>query len=148
MASATVLYIEDDENDLFFMEMAFRGAGLTGTLRSARNGQEAIDYLAGTGPYGNRERHPLPRVVLLDLKLPVVPGFEVLGWLRGQPHTKELPVVVFSSSSREADKKQARELGANDYWEKPNSALLFRDVVEGLKARWLAPPSSPGSETS
>lgn len=99
-----------------------------------------MDYLAGKGPYADREQHPIPLVVLLDLNLPMVAGFEVLTWLKEGPDFKELPVVIFSSSSRAADKLRARELGANDYWEKPNSALLFSNVVQGLKEKWLARP--------
>ena len=122
------------------MEMAFHNAGLGSALRSARNGREAIDYFSGKGLYADREQHPIPLVVLLDLNLPMVAGFEVLVWLKEKPEFKELPVVIFSSSSRAADKLRARELGANDYWEKPNSSLLFSNVVRGLKERWLARP--------
>ncbi len=81
LATATVLYVEDEEGDLFFMQAAFRKAGIGQALRSVGNGREAIDYLAGSGPYADRERHPLPTMVLLDLNLPLISGFEVLEWL-------------------------------------------------------------------
>jgi CheY-like chemotaxis protein len=136
-AKATVLYVEDEENDVFFMQMAFRKEGLDHALRTVGNGREAIDYLAGNAAYADRERHPLPSVVLLDLNLPLISGFDVLRWLREQPELRNLPVVIFSSSSRNEDKAKARELGAQAYVEKPKSALVFREVV-GLLRKWLA----------
>ena len=140
-AAETVLYVEDEESDRLFMEMAFERAGLEGRLRAVGNGGEALDYLAGRGAYANRGRYPLPRVVLLDLNLPLVSGFEVLKWVRSRPELASLPVVVFSSSLREEDKVRARELGATEYFEKPHAALRFQDLVEHLKERWLAHPS-------
>jgi CheY-like chemotaxis protein len=136
--NATVLYVEDDENDAFFMQTAFRKEGLHHALRRVGNGREAIDYLAGKAEYGDRERHPLPSVVLLDLNLPLTSGFEVLRWLREQPQFRNVSVVVFSSSARDEDRVKARELGAQEYLEKPKSALLFREVVKGLREKWLA----------
>lgn len=139
MAMGTVLYVEDEENDVLFMETAFRKAGLGLALRSVPDGREAINYLAGNGPYADRAHHPLPAVLLLDLNLPLVPGFEVLAWLRTKAEFKELPVVVFSSSPREQDKSKALELGAQDFWVKPQSVQLYSHVVQGLKERWLDP---------
>jgi CheY-like chemotaxis protein len=133
-----VLYVEDEESDTLFMQMAFKKAGLGLTLRVVSDGQAALDYLSGAGTYAEREQYPVPKVVLLDLNLPVASGFEVLKWMRGQADYKTTPVVVFTSSSRAEDKQQARELGANEYVEKPTSALLFGDVVQRLRERWLA----------
>jgi CheY-like chemotaxis protein len=133
-----VLYVEDDENDAFFMQTAFRKEGLGHLLRTVGNGREAIDYLAGKAEYGDRERHPLPSVVLLDLNLPLISGFEVLRWLRDQPQFGDVSVVVFSSSVRDEDKVKARELGAHEYVEKPKSPLLYRELVQWLRERWLA----------
>jgi CheY-like chemotaxis protein len=138
LPKATVLYVDDEETDVFFMRTAFRKEGLDHLLRVVGNGREALDYLAGRAAYADRERHPPPSVVLLDLNLPLVSGFDVLKWLRDHPELKDVPVVVFSSSSRNEDKAKARELGANEYVEKPTSGLLFREVVRGLRERWLA----------
>lgn len=137
MAQATVLYVEDEENDVLFMQMAFKKAGLGPALRAVEDGQQAIDYLAGTNGYGDRQQYPVPSVLLLDLNLPLISGFEVLTWLRGQPDFQTLPVVVFSSSARKEDRQKAQELGADEYFEKPNSALLFGQVVAQLRERWL-----------
>ncbi len=135
----TVLYVEDEESDALLMQMAFEREGLGTALRVVGNGQLAIDYLAGTGNYVRREQHPVPTMVLLDLNLPVLPGFEVLKWIRRSAPYKETPVVIFSSSSRHEDKVLAAELGANDYFEKPNSVRLFGDLVRKLKEKWLRP---------
>ncbi len=139
MPQATVLYVEDEEFDAMFMRRAFERMGLTGSLKVVADGQQAIDYLAGNGAYADRREHPLPAVILLDLKLPVLSGFEVLGWLRQQPGLRNLPVVVFSSSDQPEDQAMASELGANDFVQKPSSALEFPRVVERLKQRWLTP---------
>ena len=133
----TVLYVEDEESDVLLMELAFRRAGLGQALQAVGNGQEAIDYLSGSGAYADRAQHPLPRVVLLDLNLPLISGFEVLRWLKGQPGLGNLPAVVFTSSSREEDRLRALGLGASDYVEKPNSTAQLSRVVEDLRQRWL-----------
>jgi len=144
MAGKTVLYVEDEENDLLFMQRAFRKAGIGPALRAVGNGQEAIDYLAGNGGFADRARNPLPAVVLLDLNLPVISGFEVLEWLKSQAELSALPVVVFSSSAREEDRRRAFDLGAKEYFEKPNSAFLFSPVVEVLRERWLEAEDGTG----
>jgi CheY-like chemotaxis protein len=100
------------------------------------DGRSAIEYLSGTGKYGDREEYPRPNMVLLDLNLPQVSGFGVLEWIRNHPDYARLPVVIFSSSMREDDKARARELGADEFVAKPNSGLEFGKVVEGL-LKWL-----------
>jgi len=140
MSAHAVLYVEDEEFDALFMRKAFAKAGLEECLTVVADGRDAIVYLAGQGEHADRAKYPLPAMVLLDLKLPIVSGFEVLEWIRKQPELRTLPVVIFSSSSRDADKRKAEELGANEYVEKPASAMEFRAVVERLKLRWLAGP--------
>jgi PAS domain S-box-containing protein len=140
-AEGTVLYVEDEESDALFMEMAFNGRGLAGKLRLVGDGRAAIDYLSGAGKYSDREKHPVPSLVLLDLNLPQVPGFEVLKWMRDHPDYARTPVVVFSSSTRADDHAQAKELGADEFMEKPSSGLEFRKAVEALQQRWLGKTS-------
>src|SRR5512138_919827 len=113
--SSIVLYVEDEESDRMLMQFAFRKAGLEPALRVVNDGQAAIDYLSVTGAYGERARYPLTAVVLLDLNLPEVHGFDVLKWIRAQPVHSGLPVVVFTSSAREEDRARALELGASEY---------------------------------
>jgi CheY-like chemotaxis protein/nitrogen-specific signal transduction histidine kinase len=132
-----VLYVEDEESDAMFMARAFAEKGLAGRLRLVGTGRAAIDYLSGSGEFGDREKYPVPGLVLLDLNLPQVSGFGVLEWIRNNPDFARLPVVVFSSSTREDDRVKARELGADDFVAKPNSGLKFGEVVVGLQQRWL-----------
>jgi CheY-like chemotaxis protein len=134
----TVLYVEDEKNDALFMEIAFTKQGLGKVLRLAGDGQVAMDYLAGTGIYGRREEHPIPALVLLDLNLPAISGFEVLEWMRERPQFAAIPVVIFSSSDRDEDRARARELGAVEFIEKPSSGIKFSDVVERVRQRWLS----------
>src|ERR1700733_9481419 len=112
LETQTILLVEDDPNDVLLIQRAFQKAGLHNTLRIARNGEEAIDYLGGEGVYNNRERHPAPFLVLLDLKMPGTDGFEVLEWARGQTGLKRLLMVVLTSSNLQTDVDRAYELGA------------------------------------
>jgi CheY-like chemotaxis protein len=134
----TVLYAEDEECDRLFMEAAFAKVGIGGALRTVEDGQVAEDYLAGSGVYGDRERHPMPVLVLLDLNMPQVSGFEVLKWMRQRPELASLPVVVFSSSSRQEDKARALELGAAEFIEKPPTMGKFGEVAERVRSKWLS----------
>lgn len=131
-----VLYVEDDENDVLFMQMAFRKAGLSRLLHVVRNGREAVDYLSGAGAFADRTRHPLPALLLLDLNLPVLSGFGVLQWVRNQPDFRTLPTVVFSSSTLPEDKLKAANLGASEYVQKPASGTKFAEVVADLSGHW------------
>lgn len=135
--SGTVLYVEDEESDAAFMQHAFAEQGLEPALRVVGDGRAAIQYLSGTGTFANRKEYPLPAVVLLDLNLPLVPGFDVLKWMRNHPDFAKTPVVIFSSSNREDDRARARELGANEFLAKPSSGLEFGWVVEELKEKWM-----------
>ena len=132
-----VLYVEDEENDRILMQLAFEKAGLETALRMVSHGQEAIDFLSGSGPFRQRELYPLPAVVLLDLNLPGMPGFEVLKWIRRHPAHRELPVVVFTSSAREEDRDRARELGANEFVQKPLMPSGFQTMARRLGDQWL-----------
>lgn len=125
-----VLYAEDEDNDVLFMEHAFRRAGWGHRLHVVRNGQEAVDYLSGRGAFADRQQHPLPELLVLDLNLPVLSGFGVLRWVRSHPDFHSLPALVFSSSTRPEEKLEALNLGANDFVQKPDSGAKFSEVVE------------------
>lgn len=132
-----VLYVEDEESDRFLMRMAFEKAGLGPQLRMVSDGQAAIDYLSGVGSYAERGQYPLAGVVLLDLNLPEVHGFEVLKWIRGQPAHSGLPVVVFTSSAREEDRHRAELLGATEFLQKPGMPRELQEVARRLSEEWL-----------
>lgn len=138
MAKHTVLYVEDEENDVFFMRHAFQKAGIEHGLASVADGPDALAYLSGKDPYHDRGQFPVPSLILLDLNLPLISGFEVLQWIRDQPQFRKTPVVVFSSSGRPEDRHKAEELGANNYLLKPASGIQFIDVARELKESWLA----------
>jgi CheY-like chemotaxis protein len=132
-----VLYVENEQNDILFMRRAFSRAGLDGWLQPVSDARTAMLYLEGEAPYTDRTLHPLPRLLLVDLNLPAISGFELLNWLRQRPQLQQLIVVIFSSSARPEDIKRASDLGAHDYLEKPTSGAQFGDVVETLRQRWL-----------
>ncbi len=125
-----ILLAEDDENDIFLMKRAFERAHITNPVLVVRNGQEAIDYLSGKGEYAQRDKFPFPGLLLLDLKMPWMNGFDVLKWVRGQKEMKQFPVVVLTSSKLQSDVDQSRELGVYDYRVKPQS---FEDLVRLLE---------------
>src|SRR5262245_61142160 len=110
MSRLSVLYVEDDSNDALFMRYAWKKIGITDLLQILPDGEEAIRHLSGDGPYANRAGHPMPRLVLLDLKMPRVTGLDVLRWIRSQPTLVHLPVIVFSSSDNETDINAAHAL--------------------------------------
>lgn len=120
-----------------FMKLAFERAGLGAAFQTVEDGKDAIKYLRGENSYADRERHPFPSLVLLDLNLPVVSGFQVMEWMRERPELRDTAVVVFSSSTLPEDKTKAQEMGAKDFIEKPSSARGFGQVVKGLKEKWL-----------
>jgi len=134
----TILVAEDDEDDVLFIKMAFKKTGLPNPLMIAHNGEEVVDYLKGNPPFNNRAVFPLPRLLLLDLKMPRMTGFEVLAWLAAHSEFEHLPAVVLSSSSLEADVDLSRQMGARDYFIKPNDNEQLTNLLLELSARWLS----------
>jgi CheY-like chemotaxis protein len=129
---ATLLLVEDNEDDIFMMRRAMRIGQVANPLQVVTDGQCALDYLSGSGEYGDRDRYPLPAVVFLDLKLPYVDGFEILSWLGGQPSLSSIIVVVLTSSAEVRDRQKAEALGAKSYLVKPPSAESVNDVLKSL----------------
>jgi len=136
---STVLLVEDDANDVFFLRRAFQKAGLPYPLQDVSDGEKATAYLSGEPPYADRQQFPLPRLVMLDLKLPLKSGFEVLEWVRSQPCLKSLPVVILTSSNVPEDIAKAQMLKADQYLVKPTSPTELVEIVKALAQTWLAP---------
>ncbi len=132
-----ILLVEDDQNDVFFLQYAFEAAGVHNPLQVVPDGQEAINYLSGKGRYSDRQQFPLPCLVLLDLKLPFKMGTDVLRWLRKQPQIANLLVVVLTSSSDGSDIDSAYECGAQSYLVKPLSLEKRLDMARAIKNYWL-----------
>ena len=143
-----VLLAEDDENDVFFLERAFKEAGIRNPLSVTRNGQEAIDYLSGAGKFADRRKYPLPCFIILDLKMPIKTGMEVLEWLKESPSLRPLPTMVFSSSAQKDDVEKAYTLGANAFVTKPASVEARTELAKLIRGFWLtfnlAPPICHG----
>ena len=129
--------MEDEESDVFLLRRVFQKAEMPCPLQVVQDGQMAIDYLSGVGPYADRERYPLPCLILLDLNLPKRGGLEVLQWIREHPKLKKLVVVVFSSSALPVDVNRAYELGANSYISKPGEMQKILEIAHLLKGWWL-----------
>ena len=134
----TVLHIDDDPNDTELLRAAAVKAKVTCALHNVSDGEQAIAYLSGHGRYSDRKLHPLPVLILLDLKMPRATGFEVLSWIRAHPQIGHLPVVVLSGSELQDDIQRAYAAGANSYLIKPLGFSALVDLVRNLQAVWLA----------
>jgi CheY-like chemotaxis protein len=142
----TVLVAEDDLGDVLLLQRAFTKAGVKQPVFFARDGQEVMDYLEGVPPFDNPVLYPLPNLLLLDLKLPGVSGFEVLDWLRGHVRLRHLLVVVFSNSDRPEDVQRAYALGANSYIIKPRDPDELVHLVGRLQNYWAGINVPPPQE--
>src|SRR5881296_3830745 len=131
-----ILLGEDDPGDALLLELALAKALDDVSLQFVRDGQEAIDYLQGTGRFADRLKFPLPRMLVLDLKLPLVNGFEVIAWVRRQPGLKQMPIIVLTGSDEPRDVNCARELGANRCFIKPSTSDDLPALVKGLREQW------------
>jgi len=138
-----VLYAEDEADDVLFMQHAWSKASVPNRLHVVTDGEQAVQYLSGEGKNANRHEHPLPGLVLLDLKLPKLSGLDVLKWVRQQRATRALPVMVLSSSTNPADVSAAYELRANAYLVKPSQAEDLVGLIANLKDFWLARVEAP-----
>jgi Response regulators consisting of a CheY-like receiver domain and a winged-helix DNA-binding domain len=138
-SGVTVLHVDDDPNDTALLEAARRKAEIEFRLENVSDGDQAMAYLNGSGPYENRARHPWPTLVLLDLKMPRATGFEILRWIRNRPDCTELPVVVLSGSELQEDIRQAYSMGANSYLVKPLGFEALVQLVRNITSVWLAP---------
>jgi CheY-like chemotaxis protein len=133
----TILLVEDNENDVIFMQRALGTAEVVNPVQIVADGQSAINYLAGAGEFSDRQTFPLPALLFLDLKLPVKSGLDVLAWLRQRPEFKKLIVLVLTTSGEPSDIERALELGANAYLVKPSSVSELTEMMRATKAFWL-----------
>ena len=142
-----ILLVEDNPQDAELTIRALKKRNLANHLSHVWDGQEALDFLFGSGPYEGRDVNHLPKVVLLDLKLPKIDGIEVLRRLRADPRTCLLPVVVLTSSREDRDVIETYKLGANSYIVKPVDFESFSEAVSNLGLYWLLlnemPPPNP-----
>jgi CheY-like chemotaxis protein len=134
---ATILIVEDDRNDQFFIERAFRKIGITGPMHVVGDGKEAIAYMMGEGKYSDRAQFAYPTFIMTDLKMPKADGFAVLDFLKGNPQWAIIPTVVFSASADLDDIKKSYMLGASSYHVKPKTQEGLQKLLEVIHAYWL-----------
>jgi len=134
---AHILLVEDSRMDVELTLDAFREVRLINTIHVAWNGQEALDYMFGRGQYVDRQKFPLPDLILLDLKLPGIDGHEVLRQIKSTPKIKRTPVIILTSSKDEGDRALSYDIGANSYLVKPISFEGFLEVVKQIDNYWL-----------
>jgi CheY-like chemotaxis protein len=131
-----VLIVDDSENDVLLMRRAFKKAEFDLPFQTVTGGEHAISYLLGEGEFNDREKYPLPTVMLLDLNMPGMSGFEVLRWVRGHPTFRRLCIIILSASMRKEDVETSFDLGANAFLVKPADLLDLIDLMKKLRA-WI-----------
>jgi len=134
--SLRILVAEDRPEDAEILKLAFLSAGVHVPMHFVSDGAEAIEYLKGEQRFSDRSEHPLPTLLLLDLKMPRLDGFDVLEWLRFQPGLRRLLVVVFTSSDLQDDINRAYELGANSYLAKPAGFKQLEEIARHFESYW------------
>jgi len=132
-----ILLAEDDQNYVFLIRRALIGAAIPNPFLVVSSGRDAVDYLSGKRAYADREKYPIPGLLLLDLKMPWMDGFDVLSWLRQQPQYHALPVVVLTSSRLQSDIDQSRLMGVYDYRVKPHDFAELVELLTDVRKRWL-----------
>jgi len=140
----SVLFVDDDSNWADLLRTAFERAGVPNPVQGVRDGPEAIRYLQGEGRYADRAAHPLPALVLLDLRLPGMHGLELLQWIRRQPKLAGLTVVTITGMAAPGDLERARELGASAFLAKPFSFAKLVEMAQQLRDQWLRPGGDDG----
>jgi CheY-like chemotaxis protein len=129
----TILVIEDDPNDVLLLKRALKKNVINNPVCTLPDGEEAIEYLSGRGRYADRNAHPVPHVIILDLKMPRKSGLEVLEWLKDHPQYRVIPTIVLTSSKLNEDVVKAYGLGANSYMVKPSN---FDDLQQMMKTAY------------
>jgi len=134
---AVIMLVEDREDDILLVKKAFEKGWIDNPLQVVGDGEEAIHYLAGEGKYANRAEYPLPDLILVDLKMPKIDGFDLVRWIRRQPSFGSIPIVVLTSSDSIKDVNRAYALGANSFLVKPLDFENFIETAKILKTYWL-----------
>lgn len=132
----TILLVEDDDNDILLIERALKKHYVDKPVHIARNGHDAIEYLSGHGRFSDRAKYPFPDVVITDLKMPKMSGFELLAWLDEHQEYRVIPTIVLSSSQEDSDVTRAYDLGANTYMVKPTDFDGLGKMVKTIKDYW------------
>ena len=134
---ATILVVEDDPNDRFFVERGFRAIGVTDPIHLLADGNDAIAYLMGEGKYADRNKFAYPTFIITDLKMPGADGFAVLEFLKGNPKWAVIPTIVLSASYDPDDIKKSYMLGASSYHVKPNTNKALENQLRVIHDYWM-----------
>ena len=137
MNSKTILLVEDNPSDIELTKRALKREHITNKIVVAEDGQEALDYMFGTGAYEGRDLTEMPTLILLDIKLPIIDGLEVLRRIRADERTRRQLVVILTSSKEEQDLMTGYNLGVNGYIRKPVDFIQFADAIKYLGLYWL-----------
>jgi|SRR5437867_4808899 len=132
-----ILLIEDSENDALLLQHAFKKAGLTKPLQIVRDGVDATSYLLGLGEFSDRQKYPFPKILLIDLNMPRLNGFELLGWVKSKPDLQHLMVVVLTGSARKPEINAAYQLGAKSYLVKPTRSEDLQQLIDAFFQYWI-----------
>jgi CheY-like chemotaxis protein len=132
----TVLLVEDDLNDIFLVKRAFKMAQIQNPLQVVTDGEEAIHYLQGEGRYADREAYPLPRLIVMDIKMPGRTGFEVLEWAKQDRLLRRIPIIIVSASDNPADINRSYDSGANAYMVKPVDFHKVEHLFHSITHYW------------
>ena len=131
----SILLVEDDQNDAFLFERALNKAGIAGSFSHLRDGEEAINYFKAIAVYADRVQPPFPSLLVTDLKMPKVSGFDLLAWIQNEIQPRTFPIIVLTSSVLPEDKSKALGLGADHYWVKPSEPTELVALLQSFKAR-------------
>ncbi|MCI0747713.1 MAG: response regulator [Verrucomicrobia subdivision 3 bacterium] len=140
-----ILVAEDNENDVVLLQRAFGAAGIVSSRHYVSDGQEAVEFLRGDGRFADRAAFPMPDLLLLDLKMPRMNGFEVIQWVRAQSFLEHLRIVVLTTSSDIADIERAYQLGAHSFLTKPANLDDFKNMIASVYRYWKAFGLTPKS---
>jgi two-component system response regulator len=143
MKNKVILLVEDNPDDVKLTMRALKKSNILNEVVVAKDGAEALDYLFCTGKYSDRDKHVMPQVILLDLKMPKVDGLEVLQRIRADERTRLLPVVVLTTSSEDKDRVSSYKFGANSCVRKPVDFNQFVEAVQQLGLYWLVLNEAP-----
>ncbi|MBD3362532.1 response regulator [Candidatus Dojkabacteria bacterium] len=143
MNTVEILLIEDDPNDAELILLSLRNNHISNNIHLVSDGEEALDFLFCKNQYSDRNKNENPKLILLDLKLPKLHGLEVLKLIKDNPKTKNIPVIILTSSNLQADIEKGYELGANSFIQKPVDFDKFSEVVKKVGLYWLVVNRSP-----
>ena len=135
-----ILLVEDSEDEALSLKRTLRKAGITMPVKIAQDGATALSYLQGDPAFSDRKRFPLPSIIILDLYLPDKDGFEILKWLRSQPHFSQTFVVALPAAGKVDDIARAYRLGANSFLTAPCRPEDIRNLAQGFPSHWVISP--------